>query len=316
MSNCEIILDKGFVSRAFKELGYSMYMKESTGEVIWRPDARLIDPSLNLDNCKDSTRSVIEKVHTIWENKNGEYFTRTKYYENIKNILTNNSCVREDYRFIECPKCGMCEQMVADTKRHHSQAFKWLDNEGNHAIYECRQCEIKVESSFSIIMEDNIALPLEEFAELVNINIETVKLYERAYDYCCAYGESSKNDSCVERFVKVSRESVVEASAPSFEGVDLDLKLNNGEVYITPKTNWETTARKITELVDGYMGIIPSIHQSKYDSFKEMNDFPSEKKLVKDHLHWIKNYSNLYGTGIKPSSYYDNILEREFRNFW
>lgn len=57
-------------------------------------------------------------------------------------------------RFIEC-SCGNWEQMPADTSRHKSQHFEWLENldndDLNHATYTC-SCNRVVTSHFGELL--------------------------------------------------------------------------------------------------------------------------------------------------------------------
>lgn len=51
----------------------------------------------------------------------------------------------EQVRIIEC-SCGQWEELSVDEQRWHTQTFKWIENDGDEAVYECPDCGVRVRS--------------------------------------------------------------------------------------------------------------------------------------------------------------------------
>jgi len=167
-------------------------------------------------------------------------------------------------------------------------------------------------------MTENIKLNIDDFAKKVGITLQDEgDLWSDADDFCstAGYQKGKEFEDCMDKFADTIRESVVNASRNSFESVNLKLDYNNEnkEVMISPVYDWEDSGQKITEIVDGYMGIMWSPDQTKYETLKEISDNENDRDLVKDHIHWIKNYGELYGTISSPKNLYYDMVDRQLR---
>ena len=175
------------------------------------------------------------------------------------------------------------------------------------------------------VMPDKIKVPLDKFAKIVGIKYESEDTNDEASDYCSsveAYSDEPLSEeefsNCENRYVKIVKNAIIDASKSSFEAVDLDIELDEDkdEVIITPQEDWEDTAKKIAVIVDGYMGIMWSPTQTMFETFKEINEPSTDKELVERHLSWVKNYADLFGVGKSPNQEYDDILEEDFGYFF
>ena len=165
---------------------------------------------------------------------------------------------------------------------------------------------------------NDIKLSLNDFKE--KVGIETGELWEEAIEFCDSFGGLSDEefDHCQNRFIEIAKEVIVDASEPSFEAVDLDISLDKDEVTIAPKRDWEASGKQITEIVDGYMGILWSPDQTKYETLKYISSAESDKELVESHLHWVKNYAELYGAHFSnPKKRFEILIDERLRyNLW
>jgi hypothetical protein len=175
---------------------------------------------------------------------------------------------------------------------------------------------------------DEIKMTVSELAEAAGVPFpeDEREMEEWADEFCLLQGEATGEpldgeevERCKSGYKGALKSALLDASRPSFEALGLDLREGEGvyQVSVSPKrsSGWEEAGEKITEVVDGYMGIYPSPDGSKADTLKEICEARDDRDLVRQHLHWVKNYSELYGARFSsPSKRFDESISRKLRN--
>lgn len=180
-------------------------------------------------------------------------------------------------------------------------------------------------------MTDNIEMDISQFAKISGIDFpeDETEMDEEATEFCFQQSIATDGgftdedwDLCIDNYKGAYKKSLIDATEPSFEAVGLDVALDYDENKVSIKPHgiprdWEDVGVNITEIVDGYMGIYYSPDKSKYETLKEISSIKDDKELVERHLHWVKKYSELYGTRFSsPQKRFYDIADRNLRNFW
>jgi hypothetical protein len=173
-----------------------------------------------------------------------------------------------------------------------------------------------------------IKLTVTELAEATGVPFpkDEREMEEWADEFCLLQSEATGDiidgeelKKCKGSYKGALKEALLDASRPSFEALDLELleSPEEGRVSVRPKrfSDWEGAAEKITEVVDGYMGIYYSPEKSKAETLKDICEAKDDRDLVRQHLHWVKNYSELYGAPFSsPSKRFDEFVPSKLRN--
>ena len=121
------------------------------------------------------------------------------------------------------------------------------------------------------------------------------------YDYSLGQGKSEEEareeaqeamDSASEDEWKKYAAALENVFEDYFGYADLEVIEKEGYKYkLLPKTDWKHSATEIVEIING-------VGYFRYDSLREFLDSGpyTPRQAVLSHLHWIKQYGNVFGT--------------------